>query len=181
MFQITSNINELIQKFKNIREMSENIDPSEALLVGVNAARGAMSNRIFNQGQDSSNNSLGEYKGNRVNVIPKKKQKNQEFFVGVSVRLLTPYEKKRVEAGRQVRYKDLEFTGTLRRGIVVIQESQRRVVCSIPNDDLFKIARGQEEQLKTQIFSLSDDEREILRINTIEALNQLYGRLFNTK
>lgn len=177
MTGFTSNISEIIERFKVLKEKAQNVDLSDALLFGVNAAKGGMENRIFTRGLDAGNVPLGSYAG------PKKNVRNifSEFLVGSPQSLLlSQYEKKRVKAGRQIRYKDLEFTGTLRRGIVVIKESQTRVVCSIPNEDLIKIARGQEEKIGAEIFSLSDEERELLRTNVIAAVNQIYVRLFNS-
>lgn len=156
MINITSNIGEVVARFKNLSEQLKNIDLSDALVVGVNAARGAMSFRIFNKGLDAANVPLGSYKSK-------------------------DYAKKRTKKGRQVKYKDLEFTGTLRRGILVIKESQVRVICAIPNEALLKIAQYQEEAIGSTIFALSEEEKELLKTNVIAAVNQIYDRLFNPK
>lgn len=177
MTGFNSNINELIEKFKAIKTNAQNIDLSDALLAGVNAGKGAMENRIFNRGLDINNNPLGEYRGEKQNV----KNTFSEFLVGTPGQLrLTPYQRKRVKKGRQVRYKDLEFQGALRRGIVVIKESQVSVVCAIPNEDLFNISQYQEEDLHTKIFGLSEEEKEVLRTNVIAVSKQIYDRIFNT-
>lgn len=178
MTGFNSNIGELIEKFKAIKERAQNVDLSDALVIGVNAAKGAMQFRIFNKGLDSGNVPLGSYRGAKSNA----KNTFSEFLVGVPAGQLrlSPYEKKRVKKGRQIRYKDLEFTGTLRRGIVVIKESQVRVVCAIPNEDLYKIAKYQEEQINAIIFELSEEERELLRTNVIAASKQIYDRIFNS-
>lgn len=176
MTEFHSNIDQLIVRFKLIKQASQQIDFSDALVVGVNAAKASMQNRIFNQGKDRTLTSLGKYKG------PKKttSKKFSKFLVGtVKALQLSEYEKKRVGKGRQIRYKDLEFTGTLRRGIVVIKESSLSIICAIPDDKLIVIARGQEEYLNTKIFSLSDDERELMKTNVNAALKQMYDRLFN--
>ena len=179
MTGLNSNIDDLIEKFKALKEELRSIDLSDALVVGVNAARGAMSFRIFNKGLDAGNTPIGSYAG------PKKGTANDfsEFLVGDpgDVVKLSEYEKKRVKKGRQIRYKDLEFTGSLRRGIVVIKESQVKVVCAIPNEKLYNIAKYQEEYIHAEIFSLTDDERELLKTNVIAAVNQIYDRLFNPK
>lgn len=182
MTGFNSNIKDVIERFKMIRDKSKQIDFSDALLTGVNAAKASMQNRIFNQGQDAAGSSLGKYRGKKKVVSNKKFEgRKTDFLFGkVNVLNLSPYELKRVSKGRQVRYKDLEFTGALRRGVVVIKESQLSVVCAIPNERLFRIAKGQEEYLHTSIFALSDEEREILRTNVIEAVNQIYVRLFNS-
>lgn len=176
MTGFTSNIEQVIERFKIMKENAQNVDFSDALVIGVNAAKAAMQNRIFNKGLDKNNSSLGPYRGEKF--ISSKGL--SEFLVGsVAGRALTPYEKKRVNKKRQVRYKDLEFEGTLRRGIVVIKESQTVVSCMIPSDTLANIARYQEEDLKTVIFTLSEDERELLRENVIAATTEIYDRLFN--
>jgi len=182
MTDFTSNIGELIERFKVIKEKALSIDLSEALVIGVNAAKATMQVRIFNRGEDAGNVSLGSYRGPKKSVSKKQFEGRKiEFLFGqVDDIRLSQYEKKRVAKGRQIRYKDLEFTGTLRRGIVVIKESTIRVVCSIPDEDLYKIARGQEKQINAEIFSLSDEEREVLRTNVIAATKQIYDRIFNS-
>lgn len=178
MINVTSNIGDLVQRFKLIRELANNIDLSDALLIGVNAAKATMQFRIFNKGLDSNEVSLGKYAGPKKTVD---KTGLSDFLVGNSATVrLSQYEKKRVKKGRQIRYKDLEFQGALRRGILVIKDSSVRVVCAIPNNDLFTIANAQEEYLQTEIFALSDRERELLRTNVIAAINQIYVRLFNS-
>lgn len=174
MIEITSNIEDVVAQFKALNEQLKTIDLSDALVVGVNAARGQMSFRIFNKGLDTGGTSLGSYKKN----ISKEDFLEGGFDLGT---FLSPYEKKRRKAGRQIKYKDLEFTGTLRRGILVIKESQVRVVCAIPNEKLRKIATYQEEYIGSKIFGLSEEETELLKTNVIAAVTQIYDRLFNTK
>lgn len=180
MTGITSNIDGVIQRFKDLSNKMHYADVSDALVAGVNAARGEMSNRIFNQGKDTAGQSLGKYKGKKKKVDAKKlfKKKKRDFLAGTADEF-SPYELKRIRKGRQVRYKDLEFEGALRRGIVVIKETSQRVVCAIPNDKLLLIAQGQEEQLNTTIFGLSKEERETMDTNIKEALKQYYDRIFN--
>lgn len=170
------NIDELIVKFGKVKQELENVDFSQALVVGVNAAKAKMQFRIFNLGRDKFQNPLGKYK--RYGKFKGTAVKGPFSFKGFD--LLSPYEKKRVKAGRQVIKKDLEFTGALRRGIVVLKENNARVICYIPNAKLFLIAESQETDLNTQIFGLSTEERKILTDNTNAALKQLYDRIFNT-
>lgn len=203
MTGITSNIDELIAKFSGISQ--EDIDVSPALLVGVNAAAGQMRQRIFNEGKDAQGQPLGSYTGRKKRFSPKQKltpafqrRLKNSRIIGPENQLgedfeFSEYEILRLSEGRQVRYKDLERTGTLRRGIVPIDQqdqssivSKTRVVCSIPNDNLFKIARYQEEQVgkirgggKANIFTLSNSERDLMKENIREALKQLYVRVFN--
>jgi hypothetical protein len=186
MTGFNSNINELIEKFKAIKSELTTVDLSDALLAGVNAAKASMQNRIFNKGLDAGETPIGSYAG------PKKRAKTGEFdgrnkdFLfgdldeGVEPKL-SEYEKKRVAKGRQIKYKDLEFTGTLRRGIVTVKESSTRVVAAIPNEKLYNIAKYQEEYIQAPIFTLTDKERELMRTNIIAISNQIYDRLFNPK
>jgi hypothetical protein len=182
MTGFNSNIDELIERFKVLKDKADSLDLSEALVAGVTAARGSMTFRIFNQGQDIGGVSLGSYRGKKKRASKKQFQgRNTDFLFGNPATLkLSPYEKKRLAKGRQIRYKDLEFTGTLRRGIVVIQETDRRVVCAIPSEDLLLIAKGQEEQTNAEIFGLSDEEKEVLREHVIEISKQIYDRFFNS-
>ena len=186
MTGVTSNIEEVIEKFKAMKKELQTVDLSDALVIGVNAAKASMQFRIFNKGLDAGNLQIGSYAG------PKKKAKKGQFDGRKKDFLfgdlpegeepqLSEYEKKRVAKGRQIKYKDLEFTGSLRRGIVVIKENSVRVVCAIPNEKLFNIAKFQEEYIKAPIFSLSDEERELLRTNVIAAVNQIYDRIINSK
>lgn len=181
MINFTSNIDEIVERFKITVEKAKQTDFSDALLVGVNAAKGRMQNRIFTEGLDAGKVPIGSYGGKKkVASLKLLEGRNKEFLVGdVKTLLLSAYERKRLAAGRQIRFKDLEFTGALRRGIVVIKESQIRVICAIPNEDLFKISQYQEEYIGAKIFELSDEERTILKENTIEAVKQMYVRIFN--
>lgn len=191
MFNITSNIEQVIERFKLIKGNLSGIDLSEALVVGVNAARGQMMFRIFNEGKDNKNQSLGIYVGKKEKLSTesfekKVGKKKKEFLVG-QLDEFSQYQIKRIKSGRQVKYKDLEFTGDLRRGIKTIKESNIRVVAAIPNDKLFQIAQGQEKQIgrilnnpEVKIFIPSEEELQLLRDNTNEALKQIYDRIFNT-
>lgn len=180
MTGLTSNINDVIERFKKIQTDAKNIDFSEALAVGVNAARGEMSNRIFNQGKDSKGTPLGPYKGRKKKANPKFKSEAVKKFLVGNLTDFSPYMMKRINAGRQVNYKDLEFTGDLRRGIKTVKKNNEYVVCAIVNDKLILIAEGQEQQLKTTIVSLSESERETLKLNVNAALKQLYARIINS-
>src|SRR3972149_11602266 len=105
MTGFNSNLNELIVRFKAIKTGSQQVDFSDALVLGVNAAKGSMQNRIFNQGLDAKGVTLGPY-------------------------ISKQYKKKRQKPPKkQILYKDLEFSGTLRRGIVVIKETPTSVIC----------------------------------------------------
>lgn len=185
MTKFTSNIGDLVDKWLAIDEKVKTLNVSEALVFGVNAARARMENRIFNKGLDVKLEPLGIYRGKKKKAIGKKilaDNKKLKFFVGEedSRTLLTEYEEKRVKKGRQVRYKDLEFSGTLRRGIVVIKETESKVVCAAPSKRNKDIIEGQEKDLKTTIFTLSDDERDFMRSQIKEAIKQKYAGIFNS-
>lgn len=192
MIGITSNIDQVIERFKAKADQAKNVDVSQALTAGVNAARGAMTARIFNKGLDNQGASLGPYAGKKKKLSKAKdeslfKKRKREFFTLQPEGEFSEYELIRIGQGRQVRYKDLELTGTLRRGIVTIKESENKVVCAIPSDKLFLIAQGQEKQVgkirgggTATIFSLSDKERQILKDTTNEVLKQLYDSIINT-
>lgn len=173
-----SNIEEVITHFQSLVNDTGRTDFSDALKFGVNAAMAEMQVRIFNKGLDSNSVSLGKYKGKKKGTTLLKGNPKSGFLAGKRSQF-TPYELKRLKAGRQVNYKDLEFTGDLRKGIIVVKESGTLVSCSIINNKLILISEGQEDQLKTEIFSLSDHEKQILIDNTSEALKQLYVRIFN--
>jgi hypothetical protein len=187
MTGLNSNINQVIEHFQSKALAMKQVDVSEALLVGVNAAMGQMKYRIFNEGQDSDGVALGSYKGAKKKAPSLfLKGRKKEFLVG-SLSSFTPYELKRLAKGRQVRYKDEEFTGTLRRSIVVVKDSNVRVVCAIPSVNQRNIANYQEEQVgrirgggKIRIFSLSQQERELLRTNCVAALKQIYARVLHS-
>jgi hypothetical protein len=172
MTGMKSNIDEVIARFKNFKDGAQNIDYSEALLVGVNAARAKMAFRIFNQALDAQNTTLGKYTGKKISkAVP-----------------LTPYELKRVSKGRQVSKKDLEFQGNLRRALRTAKENNTRVICVITNPNLVKISQYLEQQIGkirggavVKIFYLSPEERDFLIKNTAAALKQLYVRAINTK
>jgi hypothetical protein len=191
MFGLRSNIDQVVERFKGYGAKAAAVDPSEALLVGVNAAAGQMKFRIFNQGLDAEGDAFGKYMGRKVTTIKQsrsltnKEQKLKDFLIGEAT-AFSEYELKRLNAGRQIKYKDLEFTGSLRRGIVVLKDGNTRVVCVIPNESLFKIAKYQEEQISkftgqdANIFTLSKEERELMRTNIVEALKQIYVRVLNS-
>lgn len=184
MFKLNSNIKDVIEKFKGKGAKLKEIDPIEVLLLGVNAARGQMSFRIFNKGLDIGGVSFGSYGGKRKvkNADIVFKGKKRGFFLGEEETVsneFTEYELVRIKAGRQIRYKDLELTGTLRRGIVVVKDA-KGVTCVIVNDKLIKIAEYQEQAINAVIFALSDSEKQLMKDNITEGLKQLYARVFNS-
>lgn len=194
---VTSNIDQVIEKLNALTQAGERIDFSDALAAGVNAARAAMQNRIFNTGLDANDITLGGYVGKQTKITERKlakdKKKRKRLLQNIATFDQTAgfseYEKKRLSHGRQIAFKDLEFTGSLRRSIVTATESTRQVACIIINEQDALIAGYQEEQIarirggagRANIFALSDTERKELIEVTNTALGQLYDRLLNTK
>lgn len=170
MTGFNSNIDQVVQKFQQVSQDARNIDFSEALIGGTNAARGKMSFRIFNKGLDAFNLPFGGYVGPKV--IKK---------------TFTLYEYKRVKAGRQIARKDEEFTGDLRRSIKVVKRQTNSVVCAIVNPKLAKIATYQEAQLThiqkrpVVIWRLTEEENKFYRDNVSALLKQQYVRAINSK
>lgn len=188
MMAVTSNIEQVIARLNEMAANGERIDFSDALAAGVNAARALMQNRIFNTGTDANGISLGGYSGKQT----KSRSKNKRLLAGIvdfdPEGGYSEYEKKRLAFGRQIAYKDLEFTGSLRRSIVTAKDGTKRVVCYIVNQGDADIARYQEEQIggirgtgRAEIFGLNTLEKEELVTVTNAALFQLYDRLLNTK
>lgn len=199
MTGFTSNIDDLITHFKSVAQQASAIDVSQALLVGVNAAASQMRERIFNEGKDVDGVPFGKYSGKKIKSI-KQSRKLTQKEESVKKRLLgsqsdfSEYELIRLRQGRQVRYKDLELKGDLRRGIVPVNESdttavinKKKVAVAIPNNDLFAIAGFQEEQVgrirgggRAVIFKGSQSEKQFMIDNINEALKQLYVRVLNS-
>lgn len=201
--EIKSNIQDLIAKFKKLADDAEKVDFSKALEAGVNAALGQMKQRVFNTGKDSKGIAFGKYVGKKSRATNRRykiiKFGDDEETAKEKKRLqkrlkknasgnetYTEYEKERLARGRQIKYKDLEMTGGLRRGIVVVVESQTRVSAQIINPQLKLIAEGQEKQISrilntpVKIWALSEDEKKLLDENTNSAIQEIYARIFNS-
>jgi len=132
----------------NLKEAMLKIDSLKAEIPGiikgaeevaVQRAWAEMLRRIFNEGKDSGEESLGRYS--------------------------LSWSKVRAKAGRQTNYKDLEFTGKLRRSII-IGESNGSVVIGIlkqsykNKSDTVKVSESLEAMNKKDIFKLTNDEIE---------------------
>lgn len=214
MTGLTSNIDSVIEHFKKMADQTADIDVSQALLAGVNAAKARMQNRIFNEGKDASGESLGGYTGQKQ-TFSLKRDLSKSFLEKLdNSRLLggqhrsgknfqfSEYELVRLTDGRQIAYKDLELTGSLRRGIVPVNAQDRtsivskvRVVCAIPNGFLYDISIYQEKQIawiragkpsggpgssgRVPIFTLSEDEKAEMKLVVNEIIKQLYVRVLN--
>lgn len=106
-----------------------------AELTGIKTLEGLMKRRIFNQGLASDATPLGNYS--------------------------RAYSQKRRLAGRQIGYKDLEFTGALRRSLVT-GTSKGAAVLGFINDRGRIIAEGQEQQVGRAIWRPTDAELDAM-------------------
>jgi hypothetical protein len=102
------------------------------LLLGAKDLEGRMKLRIFSDGKDANETSIGDYKSKS-------------------------WIKKRKETGRQTAKVDLEYTGQLRNSIQVVQDSNETVIAIINNEDYLK-AKGQEQRRNKVIFEPSREE-----------------------
>lgn len=163
--EYNSNVKEVIARLALIRATIAGGAFSDALVAGLNAGMGLMKRRIFNQSLDANGESLGPY---------------YDRF----------YARKRDRAGRQIRRKDLEFTGTLRRSIEVVTINNTKAEIRITSDETADIARKQEQQIynlrtgapanddnagKVPIFELSKDEKDVVRTVTRDLIGQRFN------
>jgi hypothetical protein len=114
------------------KEISDPNNVRKLLVLGGKDLEGRLKRRIFNKGLDTNDSQIGDYKKTKKG-------------------LPSGWAKKRSEAGRQIGYVDLEFTGELRKSIQVV-ESGRDVFLAIINDEDYKKAKGNEKNYKTTIF-----------------------------
>lgn len=204
--QLKSNLDQVIKRLQQLRNEAANLDVTAALLQGVNVARAQMLVRIFNNGLDKGSRSFGKYTGRKHGIssrrfksrlgkepvaeerrkkVSETKRKFKKNVRDTGDSEFTEYEKRRLEHGRQIRYKDLEFSGSLRRSIITANDGDRKAVCAINNAKEAKIAQYQETQIggirgegqRARIFGLSDQEKTKLKEETNIALKQVYDRI----
>ena len=177
--EIKSNIQQLIEKIEAIKAQlgSGGVPPQiptigDAMFSAINAGMGQMKFRIFNEGRDANNESLGDYVGPKTKLTKGRSADTKYSIFGPSVMVdkagekerkkrkknfnaaikenpdgqYTEYEKYRIGKGRQVEYKDLEVEGALRRSIETV-EADGKVVVAITNQETAKIAGYQEAQI----------------------------------
>ncbi len=167
----------------------------DALIGALNTGNGLMQQRIFSGNKDVEGNDFGPYVGKKKRqsdraqltaLFNAKGNKAKEKIRNKAIQELTAYERKRVNAGRQVAKKDLEFTGELRRSIQT-QKSDKTAVLEFSNDHAALVAKGQENQITnirnggkgyvkgagTQIFNLSESERAEVVDQGIELINKI--------
>ncbi len=121
---------------KQLKEFANSEVPLDLLLISVNETKAEMQNRIFNSEKGAKD---------------------------VKQKSLTPYSKAyakyRKDLGRQVKYKDLELTGALRRELETIK-TDGSIKILIRSEKEVKKATYLEQQEKKTIFALSEEEEQ---------------------
>jgi len=154
----------------------------DVLISALNTGNGLMQARIFRENKDVEGNDFGIYIGNKKNLTAAAKLKllssttSRTDLKRIKANIdlaLTPYQRKRVNKGRQIGHKDLEFTGGLRKSIEIQLESENVGVITFNYDKAAQTAQGQENQITnirnglkgttqgngTKIFALNTDEK----------------------
>lgn len=106
------------------------------IVPALNLTLGDFLFRIFNEGKDANGGQIGTYRSS--------------------------WKKVREDNGRQTGYKDLEFSGELRRSIVVGETSEGDAAIGFRFGKQALIAEGQELQTGKEIFKLSETEKKQL-------------------
>lgn len=177
---LKSNIPEFIKKLEAVKAAIGTTgtppsipDISDAMLSASNAGMGKLKFRIFNEGLDANNESLGKYTGPKTKLTKARGSKTKYSIFGLSVQVdadgekerkkqkknfndaikadadgqYTEYEKYRLSLGRQIAFKDLEVEGSLRRSIETIKIDNGKIVMAITNKETALIAGYQEKQI----------------------------------
>lgn len=154
----------------------------DILISALNTGNGLMQARVFRANQDVEGNSFGEYIGKKVNLTEAQKAKllssttSKTDLKRIKRNLsesLTSYQRKRVNKGRQILRKDLEFSGGLRKSIEIQIENEKAGILTFNTDESALIARGQENQITNirnglpgsskgdgvKIFALTESEK----------------------
>jgi len=123
---------------------------SKILINATNIASSTLQFRIFNRGQTTAGNTM-RYRS-------------------------APYKKLRTDAGLQVNYKDLIFTGDLFYSMTILSTAENEVVYGFNNRETATIARYQEEakQVGEPIFELSLKEEQ----KALRQVNRDLGKVF---
>ena len=138
---------------KNINKLVNELEKFDLITPVMKDAESVLKRRIFNEGKATNGSKLGSYK-------------------------TEAWKRKRQKAKRQTSYKDLEFSGDLRRDIVFGDVKKSKGVStgqigfaggkSIKETkkgkthitDYITIAKGQEEQTGKEIFAISEKEEK---------------------
>lgn len=190
----------LTNKIKGIKEAFENGKFGDALASALNYGNGLLQDRVIVQNQDINGNGFGKYIGSRKRKLQDRdvfralfsttsKTDRKRIKAGANLDL-TAYQRKRVNKGRQIAKKDLEFTGGLRRTIetqVAEKEGDKIAVLNFSTDQVAKIAHGQENQITNirngskgttkgkgiKIFGFNQKEREQIDAQAVLLINEI--------
>lgn len=173
----------LLDKIKKLKQVVAEGNFSDAIVASLNTGNALMQNRIFGDNVDAFGNGFGVYVG-----IKRKSPRLTARLLRITtsrtdrVRIkrnapfsLTYYQRKRVNKGRQIVKKDLEFSGGLRRSIEVEIINEKSAVVQFNDYHSAEIARGQENQITNlrngqpgytkgdglKIFAFNENERDI--------------------
>jgi hypothetical protein len=127
---------EITEILKRLKKYGESTTPVDNIVVAMNQTRGMVLNRIFNSERgtkDVNGAGLGKYSN--------------------------AYAKYRQSKGRQTNVIDLEFTGSLRRDIKVVQSDNKVAIAIVSNTERLK-SSYLEKNFRKDIFSVSVDERK---------------------
>lgn len=189
----------LTKKIEGIKEAYENGRFADALVDALNEGNAFMQDRIFVENKDIRGQSFGTYIGKKQTERQANRQTFRALFGTTSKtdkkrikaaagQELTYYQRKRLQKGRQIVKKDLEFYGSLRRSIETQVENEKAVVLEFSTLDSAKIARGQEQQITnirngkpgttkgtgaTKIFTLDEKEREQVTEQGTELIKEI--------
>lgn len=175
----------LTGKIEGLKEAFKTGRFADAMVTSLNTGNGLMQQRIFTATKDVNGNSFGRYVGKKGSRRSQEREIFRALF-GTDSKTdkkrikdnansdLTPYQRKRVNKGRQIARKDLEFFGSLRRAIETQAEGEKAAVIQFNNFKAAAIAKGQEVQITNirsgqpgttkgvgdRIFTLDSSERE---------------------
>lgn len=173
----------LLNKIKSLKANVLKINFSDVFVAALNTGNALMQQRIFNENKDTVGNSFGGYIGEKKFLSERQKNRllgstnSKTTLVRIKRNLneqLTPYQRKRVNRGRQIVRKDLELEGDLRRSIEIQVINNRSAALMFNNDKAVLVAKGQENQITNiretghgsvygdgvKIFALNETERE---------------------
>jgi hypothetical protein len=140
---------------KGLREFAESEVPLDLLFISANEVKADFQNRVFNS-EDGSKDRTGKGLGGYSNK----------------------WAKVRREAGRQTKFKDLEFTGSLRRSIRTARTDDE-IQILITSSLEVKKAVDLERITRKDIFSLSDSEIESFTEKSVKLFNNEIKEIIN--
>lgn len=175
----------LSNKIEGIKQAFETGKFADALVTALNTGNGLMQQRVIDRYKDINGNDFGVYIGKKGRIgeaalkalLGTKSRTDRKRIKEHANEDLTAYQRKRVNKGRQIAHKDLEFTGGLRRSIetqVAEKDGERAAVLNFSTLEMALIAHGQENQITNirngqkgttsgigvKIFGLDQSERE---------------------